>query len=294
MITKLVKSLIISSAMISMPLVASANLQSSVVNAPDYETLVGNASKYAFPNGQKISVYPSLKIGVPLASGDYTFASTKEKPMFAGDNKTTYVLKATSSGQDKINQALSKMPAGYVLSDSSQTIMGQFTDNSSKKNQLKYFNTGITVNNSKSDPDVTDVMFIATLTDTKQVVNSQKELSSVKNDTAKTQSTLQDQIGKLSPAQLKIVNPSAATLTVKSKDINTNTDPKTAQSQSKTKIVNLDALKQAQAADKIEKQQASIKHKHKLIKIALISVSVAIAAIISAIVVYVFKNKKSS
>lgn len=294
MITKIIKSLIISSAMISMPIIASADLQSAVVNAPDYETLVENASNYAFPNGKTIDVYPSLKIGVPLSTNDYTFATTKEKPMFAGDNKTAYVLKATSSGQNKIKQALSKMPAGYVVSDSSQSIMGQFTDNTSKKNPLKYFNTGVTINNSKSEPDVTDVMFIATLTNTKQVINSQKELSSVKNTTAKTQSTLQDQIGKLSAAQRKIVDPSAATLTVKSKDINTNTDPKTAQSQSKTKIVNLDALKQARYADKIEKQKASIKHKHKIITIALISAGVAVAAIITATTIYILKHKKSS
>lgn len=294
MITKIIKSLIISSAMISMPIIASADLQSSVVNAPDYETLVGNTSTYAFPDGKTINVYPSLKIGVPLSTNDYTFTTTKEKPMFKGDNKTVYVLKATPSGQEKIKQALSKMPAGYQLSDSSQSIMGQFSDNTSKKNPLKYFNTGVTINNSKSEPDVTDVMFIATLTNTKQSINSQKELSSVKNATATTQSTLQDQIGKLSAAQLKIVNPSASTLTVKSKDINTNTNPKTAQSQSKTKIVNLDALKQAKYADKIEKQKASIKHRNKLITFALISAGIIAAAITTATTIYILKHKKSS
>ena len=67
-----------------------------------------------------------------------------------------------------------------------------------------------------------------------------------------------------------------------------------AQSQSKTKIVNLDALKQAKYADKIEKQKASIKHRNKLITFALISAGIIAAAITTATTIYILKHKKSS
>lgn len=292
MINNLLKSAFVSSLLIAIPLTVNADTQSTVTTSSNYETLTGSMSNYAFPNGHEINVYPSLKIGVPLSSDDYTFTSTKEKSLSSSNTQIAYVLKATASGQDKINQAISKISSNYKLSDASQTIMGQFENHTSKNGTTKYFTTGITTTNSTSNPNVTDVMFIATFTSASKSINSQNQLSSIKKETSKDQASFQNKIGKLSKAQLKIINPASSTLSVKSNAVNTNTDVKTAQSESKTKIVNLEALKQAQYADKVNKQKATAKRNHKIATISLIAAVVSIIAILIATSIYFIKHKK--
>lgn len=262
----------------------SADDRQNVTTGSAYTTLSGSVNNYAFPDGQSIMVYPSIKIGVPLTDGEYDFEETTTKSL-QKSTPTAYQLKLTESGQNKINKAFENTPGSYTQVESSKNVYGQFKD---LNNQ---FNTGISSTNEK--PSVSNVIYTVTLTADAQNIKSQKELKKLKNQTETDQSDFQKQIGELNKDQQKLITPSATNLSVESNKINENTNPTNAQSSSKKKIVNLAALKLAKNAERIENQKKKDEQHAKIVKNTLIAVAtIAILAMAAWAVRYFRKNKK--
>lgn len=278
----------------SMPFTVMADTQSSVVNSSAYTNLDGSMSRYKFPDGKAISVYPSVQIGVSLTAGDYTWGKTTTPPMVEGEEATvTYLLKLTPSGQAKVDAAFKNVPASYAKNTVS--LMGQFAEeNKNDDRKIQYFNTGVSLKKSEPEPDVKYVTYTAIFTDTKQTVTSQTELAKLKKTYTANQKKIQQKIGVLTKAQQTLLNPSV--LTVSADNVNNNVDVKTAQSQSKTKIVNLNALKQAKAADKIDKEAVTNKKHVQLMNVVIrysLAVMALLVGILGAIGLYKFNKRKN-
>ena len=300
MLKQSITSAVLATAMFAMPVVALANTQQSVTTSPDYELIAGDTASYKFPDGQKITAYPSIKIGVPLNADEYHLKSIPRTQMSKNDPDHTYILELTDQGTAKVNNLLSNIPDGYERVDSSASVTGLFelpaptnaTDDHTKP--TKVFKTGELPNATGGEPTVSDVMYVTTLTNHATDVSSTKSFDALKTQSDRQQKEIQSKIGKLSDAQQKFITPGSSMLSVKKSDIDTNTDAKALKKSSKTKIVNLEAYnmtKNAQAIDKDKKDTTSKNNTlHNIV--AGIAVAGVVFGIISIATVAILSKKK--
>ena len=294
MLKQTLKSVLITSAFLAMPVMAAADTANDVTTSSNYELISGDISNYAYPDGKNIKIYQSIKIAIPLDSNDYYQESDPQTSIAKGSPDHTYVLKLTSEGQSKVNQKLKNLPKNYEVVQSSKSVMGQYViAREGTKNETKSFTTGANPKEDGREPTVSNVMYLVTLTNNGKTIDSTKQFQAVKKSANNDQKSIQETLGKLSKAQTEFLTPGTSTLSVKAKNINTNTDVKTAQSQSKSKIVNLDALKLAKKADKVEKQKQAASNHAKLVKNIIIGgIIIAVAAVIGGITYFIKKHNQ--
>lgn len=300
MLKQSITSIVLATTMLATPAIALANTQQSVTTSPDYELITGDTASYKFPEGQKITAYPSIKVGVALNAGDYHLKSIPRTQMSKNDPDHTYLLELTDQGTTKVNEALSNMPNGYERVDSSANVTGLFelpapTNTSDKDtNPTKVFKTGELPNATGGEPTVTDVMYVTTLTGHATNVSSTKSFDDLKTQSNRQQKEIQSKIGKLSDAQQKFITPGSSTLSVKKSDIDTNTDAKTLKKSSKTKIVNLQAYNMTKNAQAVDKAKNNTTSKNNTLHNIVVGTAVAgvVFGVISIVTVAILNKKK--
>lgn len=300
MLKQSITSIVLATTMLATPAIALANTQQSVTTSPDYELITGDTASYKFPEGQKITAYPSIKVGVPLNAGDYHLKSIPRTQMSKNDPDHTYLLELTDQGTTKVNEALSNMPNEYERVDSSANVTGLFeipapTNTSDKDtNPTKVFKTGELPNATGGEPTVTDVMYVTTLTSHATNVSSTKSFDDLKTQSNRQQKEIQSKIGKLSDAQQKFITPGSSTLSVKKSDIDTNTDAKTLKKSSKTKIVNLQAYNMTKNAQAVDKARNNTTSKNNTLHNIVVGTAVAgvVFGVISIVTVAILNKKK--
>lgn len=298
MLKQTIKTCLISGLLFSVPIIASANTnQTEATTSSNYVTLNGSTSDYVYPDHQKITMYPSIKVAIPLTTSDYTLESVSRTPMYKNDTDHSFVLALTATGESKVNEYLANLPQYYEVVNSSKSVIGQFNlSQTNSKSKIKIFKTGEFPTKNNEQPSVQDVMMTVTLTNSAKSIKSANEFKKLKDSANTDQKDIQKKLGTLSKSQLEFIQPGNSSLSVEASKVNTNTDVKTAQSQSKTKIVNLDSLKQAKNADKIDKQkEAASKHAKTMKHIFVASITSLIAVIIIAgVLVYKKVYKKEA
>lgn len=294
MLKKSISSFIIASALLIVPTIANADTQTDATISPSYETLVGSPSRYVFPKGKSIKLYPSVRIAIPLTSDQYEMDSIPTKVMFKGDNDHTYHLKLSQQGKDYVDKKLSNLPGTYKPVSQSASTLALFTyaEKDGKASSIQGFKAGADPTSSGDMPKLSQAMYVVTLTADSKTIDSSKDFKQLSVDTSADRKSIQKNLGTLSKEQTTFIALGSTSLTAPNADVNTNTNVATAQRQSKTKIVNLDAYKMAEAADKQEKQQIK-KEKHaKNVRYALIATTiVVIASIIGGLTYYLKKQK---